>query len=156
MKAIIQCYTPEEIERIARGEQTVKVCKTAPKDTPFKGYMYKKPYAGRIKILDKVLNDVYGGGKVVGEYVCNKKVTKYSYEVIACAKFEVNGAYVEEAKRYNAGACLSEEEMYEYSNGKPLYGWHITAPTLFDKPRELSEFGIARAPMSWCYVEQAP
>ena len=28
-----------------------------------------------------------------------------------------------------------------------------TAPKLFDKPRELSEFGIARAPMSWCYVE---
>ena len=28
-----------------------------------------------------------------------------------------------------------------------------TTPKLFDKPRELGEFGIARAPMSWCYVE---
>lgn len=40
MKAIIQAYSPEEIERIARGEQTIKVRKTAPKDTPFKVYMY--------------------------------------------------------------------------------------------------------------------
>lgn len=40
MKAIIQAYSPKEVERIARGEQTVKVCKTAPKDTPFKVYMY--------------------------------------------------------------------------------------------------------------------
>ena len=47
---------------------------------------------------------------------------------------------MEEAKRYNAGACLSAEEMYEYSNGKLLYGWHITAPKLYDTPKELSEF----------------
>lgn len=40
MKAIIQSYSPEEVERIARGEQTIKVCKTAPKDTPFKVYVY--------------------------------------------------------------------------------------------------------------------
>lgn len=24
----------------------------------------------------------------------------------------------------------------------------------YNKPRELGEFGIARAPMSWCYVEE--
>lgn len=41
MKAIIQSYSPEEVERIARGEQTIKICKTAPKlETPFKVYMY--------------------------------------------------------------------------------------------------------------------
>lgn len=52
--------------------------------------------------------------------------------------------------------CLLCDEIAHYGKGKPLYGWHITAPKLFDKPRELSEFGITRAPMSWCYVEQAP
>lgn len=139
MKAIIQCYTPEEIERIARGEQTVKVCKTAPKDTPFKVYMYKKPYAGRIKILDKVLNDVYGGGKVVGEYVCDK-VIKYDYQTIACAKYEINGSDVKEDLRYNAGACLNSEEMYSLSNGKDLRGLHITDLKIYDEPKELGEF----------------
>lgn len=30
----------------------------------------------------------------------------------------------------------------------------FSEPKLFDRPRELSEFGIARAPQSWCYVEE--
>lgn len=41
-------------------------------------------------------------------------------------------------------------------NGSKSIEVRKTAPKLFDKPRELSEFGITRAPMSWCYVEQAP
>ena len=45
-------------------------------------------------------------------------------------------------------------EIKPEKEGYTLYGWHITSPKLFDKPRELGEFGIARAPMSWCYVEE--
>lgn len=80
MKSIIQCYTPEEIERIARGEQTIKVCKTAPKDTPFRVYMYMT-HKGN-KFIQKMKTtkgyDAYvevnykTTGKVVGEYVCDK------------------------------------------------------------------------------------
>lgn len=40
MKAIIQSYTPQECERIINEQQTIKVCKNAPKDTPFKVYIY--------------------------------------------------------------------------------------------------------------------
>lgn len=40
MRAIIQSYTPQECERIINGRQTIKVCKNAPKDTPFKVYIY--------------------------------------------------------------------------------------------------------------------
>lgn len=139
MKAIIQAYSPEELERIARGEQTVKVCKTAPKDTPFKVYMYKKLYAGGAKIINEVLNGVYSGGKVVGEYVCDK-VIKYDYQTIACVKYEVNGADVKEELRYNAGACLNSEEMYSLSNGKDLRGLHIPAVKFYDEPKKLGEF----------------
>ena len=142
MKAIIQCYTPKEIERIARGEQTIKVCKTAPKETPFKVYMYKKPYAGGAKIINEVLNGVYSGGKVVGDYMC-ERVIKYPYISIACAKYEVNGADVKEQLRYNAGACLNAEEMYSLSNGKDLCGLHITAVKIYDEPKSLNSFKIA-------------
>lgn len=211
MKSIIQCYAPKEVERIARGEQTVKVCKTAPKETPFRVYIYctkermtrvpsmyaylhkNEPRAcaeyGTIakwgRIGDVIVNPYlasehvsYGmHGKVVGEFVCNK-VIEYGYDVIACAKFEVNGAYTKEENRYNAGACLSEEEMYEYSKGKPLRGLHISELKIYDKPRKLSEFRkpcpygvsecmyddrtkcydcdrtITRSPQSWQYVEE--
>ena len=140
MKAVLMSIKPKWCELIFSGEKTVEVRKTAPKlELPFKVYVYRtKDKVGKA-IINEVLNSVYGGGKVIGEFVCDK-VIKYGYDVISCAKFEVNGAYVKEENRYNAGACLSAEEMYEYSNGKSLYGWHITAPKLYDTPKELSEF----------------
>ena len=139
--AIIMVLTPKECSLLFNGNMSMIVRKSMPKKlpSPFKVYVYQKKHKGGKAIINEVLNSVYGGGKVIGEFVCDK-VIKYGYDVIFCAKFEVNGAYVEEAKRYNAGACLSAEEMYEYSNGKPLYGGHITEPKRYDAPKELSEF----------------
>lgn len=177
MKAILMSIKPEWCEKIFSGEKTVEVRKVAPKlELPFKVYVYRTKDKVCKAIVNEVLNNVYGGGKVIGEFVCDK-VIKYSYDAISCAKFEVNGAYVEEENRYNAGACLSAEEMYEYSNGKPLYGWHITAPKFYDEPKELEVFwsvrctnktgdcekcevkpacinNITRPPQSWCYVAE--
>lgn len=140
MKAVLMSIKPKWCEKIFSGKKTVEVRKTAPKlELPFKVYVYRtKDKVGKA-IINKVLNSVYSGGKVIGEFVCDR-VIEYSYQIIACAKFEVNGAYVKDENRYNAGACLSAEEMYVYSNGKPLHGLHITAPKLYDTPKELSEF----------------
>lgn len=134
MKAIIQCYAPKEIERIVRGEQTIKVCKSAPKETPFKVYMYKKPYVSRIKIVDEVLNGVYSGGKVVGEYVCDKvEECVPDYNPITQEFF------------YNdwedcSADCLTSEEETAYGKGKTLCGLHITAVKFYDEPKALGEF----------------
>lgn len=210
MKAILMSIKPKWCEKIFSGKKTIEVRKTAPKETPFKVYVYctkermtrvpsmyaylhkNEPRAcaeyGTIvtwgKIGDVTVNPHLASkhvsfgmhGKVVGEFVCDK-VIEYGYDVIACAKFEVNGAYVKEENRYNAGACLSAEEMYEYSKGKSLCGLHITKVKLYDKPKALSEFrkpdvwyktetgntstlvhetgtAITRPPQSWCYVEE--
>ena len=87
MKAIIQCYTPEECERIANGEQTVKVCKTAPKDTPFKVYIYQTKESKR-RFLDHRFNSFFAGtshykdmGKVIGEFICDR-ADKFSCKCI--------------------------------------------------------------------------
>ena len=139
--AIIMVLTPKECSLLFNGNMSMIVRKSMPKKlpSPFKVYVYQKKHKGGKAIINEVLNSVYGGGKVIGEFVCDK-VIKYGYDVISCAKFEVNGAYVKEENRYNAGACLSAEEMYEYSNGNPLYGGHITEPKRYDTPKELSEF----------------
>lgn len=146
MKAILMSIKPKWCEKIFNGEKTVEVRKTAPKlELPFKVYVYeslgKKFSCSRCEgcPIRFPLGCNEGAGAVVGEFVCDW-VIEYSYQVISCAKFEVNGAYVKEENRYNAGACLSEEEMYEYSNGKPLYGLHIAAPKRYDMPKELHEF----------------
>lgn len=182
MKAVLMSIKPKWCEKIFSGKKTVEVRKVAPKlETPYKVYVYCTKKAFDITDIYDLSTDVVrkvadGRGKVIGEFACDK-VIEYGYDVIACAKFEVNGAYVEEEKRYNAGACLSAEEMYEYSKGDPLRGLHITAPKRYDTPKALSEFRkpdvwyktetgntstlvhetgetITRAPQSWMYVEE--
>ena len=172
MKAILMSIHPKWAEKIFNGEKTIEVRKTAPKlGTPFKVYVYETKTTD-IEHYDSCDIKYYGRGKVIGSFVCDR-IDEYAYATIACAKFEVNGADVAEHKRYNAGACLTAEEMFEYSNGKSLYGWHISETKLFDKPKKLEEFGnyktewiqwyhsddkvfypLTRPPQSWCYVEE--
>ena len=157
MKSVLISIQPKWCDLIASGKKTVEVRKTAPKlQTPFKCYIYcTKCFPimfGKNGALSVSFNvpllecekQLYPSsecwnGKVIGEFVCNK-IDKYSEAVIACAKFEVNGADVEEKLRYNAGACLTTEEMFAYSNGKPLYGWNVSSVIIYDKPKELGEF----------------
>ena len=49
-------------------------------------------------------------------------------------------------------AGWSKGMLYEDCN--PLYGWHISDLVIYDKPKQLSEFNINRAPQSWCYVQE--
>lgn len=49
--------------------------------------------------------------------------------------------------------CLSLDDLSDYSNGKKVYAWHISNLVIFDEPKELSEFGLKRAPQSWEYIE---
>lgn len=158
MKKILMSIHPEWCEKIFNCEKTIEVRKTRPKlEPPFEVYvyctrsrlhLYKSPNNGEV-FLDRINGymvddyDRYLTGKVIGTFVCDR-IDEYAYAIIACAKFEVNGGDVAEHKRYNAGACLTGEEMFEYSNGKSLYGWHITEPKLLDKPRYVWSF------MPWC------
>lgn len=162
MKKILMSIHPEWCEKIFNGEKTIEVRKSRPKlEPPFEVYvyctrsrlhLYKSPNNGEV-FLDRINGymgddyDRYLTGKVIGTFVCDR-IDEYSSAIIACAKFEVNGGDVAEHKRYNAGACLTAEEMFEYSNGKSLYGWHITEPKLFDNPKELTEF---RGPNDYVY-----
>lgn len=178
MKAIIQCYTPEECERIANGEQTVKVCKTAPKDTPFKVYIYctkKKP-----NMVSKIIDGCFTiyNGYIIGEFICDKVediYPEYGYLDACC---EGGDYYILDK------CCLSRKELIDYGKSSKksypmLYGLHISELKIYDEPRELSEFKklcpiknkdcnncefysdysgsctnwVTRPPQSWYYVE---
>lgn len=142
MKSVLISINPKWVEKIVNGEKTIEVRKTKPNlSTPFKCYIYATKSGDRIVLKNDKVFEISKAitGKVIGEFVCDK-IVKYDYQVIACAKYEVNGAYVKEELRYNAGACLTAEEMFSYSKGKPLYGWHISDLKIYDKPKELSEF----------------
>lgn len=179
-KAVLISIQPKWCELILRGKKTVEVRKSRPKlETPFKCYIYctrSRSYLGR---KYKELDNLLGGGMVVGEFMC-KMITPIEYRMDGFADVvDCNTA------------CMKPSEFIVYGKGKPLYGWHISDLKIYDKPKELSEFRsvcrhyddgrcghckyydyannesysyeeclvdglkpITRPPQSWCYVEE--
>lgn len=130
-KSVITSVSPRECELIASGRQTMLVRKTRPNlETPFKVYVYQTKHNGGKAIVSEVLNSVYGGGKVIGSFVCDR--------VRLCIPFGLKGHLL--SQEVYREMCLTKEQLDKYGGLKTLYGWHITEPKLFDKPRELGEF----------------
>ena len=187
MKAVMLSLRPQWCEKIFNGEKTIEVRKTRPLiDMPFKVYVYcmkermtrvpsmyaylhkNEPRAcaeyGTIetwgKIGDVIVNPhlpskhVSFGmhGKVIGEFVCDK-IEKIEFQAQCSSTLSERWTFNRIAKQ----ACLTAVDMSAYLNGDNGYGWHITEPKLFDKPKELSEFfdrkgePIKRAFQSWGY-----
>lgn len=137
MKAILMSIQPKWCEKIFSGEMTIKVCKSAPKlETPFKVYVYCTN--GRFDITDiddltsesvRVVSE--GRGKVIGEFMCCA-VKKYD--------IDLGGNYYRISDEDSVQACLDQNWLFEYGNGRDLYGWHISDLKIYDEPKEISEF----------------
>lgn len=127
-RAVLISIRPKWVELIASGKKTVEIRKTKPNAIlPIKCYIYcTKPSfphedffvfdAGTDKICA-----FYGGGKVVGEFVCHNI-------------FPVWPGYI-------GGDCLTFEEQEDYlgANGRG-WGWLISDLVFYTEPMELSEF----------------
>ena len=178
MKSVLISIRPQLVEKIASGQKTIEVRKTAPKEVPFKAYIYESRNGGHrckhcnekdscYSYAPKNVGCYNGSGKVIGEFICNNaSELDYVY-------YWNNG--------YEFATCLTYRQVADYGKGKTLYGWHISDLTLYDKPKELSEFSrpcsysglcfsckrtsfkkdgnllcntkITRPPQSWMYVE---
>ena len=145
MKAVLISIQPKWVAKIASGEKTIEVRKTKPNlQTPFKCYIYctqcsKKGVPllvgkdGQVDFgdyrnacncdCDGNVDWFIGEGKVIGEFVCKGIMRPH-----------------DSLKLMSKQSCVTEEELFEYSNGKTLYGWRIADLKIYDKPKELSEF----------------
>lgn len=163
MAAVMISIHPKWCGLIASGQKTIEVRKTRPKlDTPFKCYIYKTMtgYVSRSKENDILVPVTYG--KVIGEFVCDEIIKN---------DIDVDG----DCLWGEAQDCLTDDEFEAYiKNVNVIYGWHISALKIYDKPRELGEFWAERVctrgmerdgcigcwdckkkpPQSWCYVEE--
>ena len=182
MKAVMISIRPEWCERIADGDKTDEIRKTAPKLTvPFRCYIYQTNALwsypilrslGKLDLFDK-LNS--GKRKVIGEFVCDR----------------IEPISVDNAIRVSETSRVSLRNMWKYARPKTLFdlkAWHISDLKLYDKPKDISEFhrqgtlnasdweyqlyngsgdparssyasylftqAIRKAPQSWCYVEE--
>lgn len=142
------------------GEKTIEVRRTAPKETPFKCYIYcckdnaqenvlLKDYKNRFSFGDYRNADGHfydvANRTVIGEFICNKvdKYTFSSYE----AEYRVN--HIEQEMM-----CLNHPDLIRYGKCKTLYGWHISDLKIYDKPLSLSELGVNHPPQSYMFVEE--
>lgn len=148
MKKVLISIHPRWCAEIFNGQKTIEVRKSFPRqlETPFEVLVYCTKGKENEKMCFDRYSPYIGNGKVIGEFVCDR--------VRLCIPFGLKGHLL--SQEVYREMCLTKEQLDKYGGLKTLYGWHITEPKLFDKPRELGEFGITRAPMSWCYVEQAP
>lgn len=150
MKSVLISIQPKWVEKIASGEKTIEVRKSRPKlETPFKCCIYEtitrvkesvKEYDSNFKLLRHKRTTKQWGGKVIGEFVCDK-IDEY-----LCKEYEWDDGDVSLEYRIRTvegqKTCLEYDEIREYGNERPLYFWHISSLKIYDKPKELSELYI--------------
>lgn len=155
MKSVLVSENPIMCDKIANGKKTIIVKKKAPKEVPFKCYIYctfpKKP-AYTLWLNRGTENKFLADGKVIGEFICDK-VDEYPYDY--CDGVDIDDDTILETS-------IDREDINIYAKGETLYGLHISDLKIYDKPRELSEFGkvgfghevpLKRPCAPWCYVE---
>lgn len=162
MKAVMKSVSPRMCEKVANGDCTILVSKTAPKcGLPFKGYIYctipnyktdwgwqHRPCLymrdGKLKWIDVAFENItfyeWAHQKVIGEFVCDRVIKTCGWRLRGdtqqCAKRTTD----EEA--FPKLACLTIDEIVKYagSENREVCGLHISDLKIYDKPKELSEF----------------
>ena len=142
-KSVILSIHPYFCEKIEFGEKLLEIRKNKPNiELPFKCYIYEPKAINHKKIivdLDGELPTTYarGRGKVIGEFICDR-IEYLDLDSIGVGFWE-NGEFIY-LKDIGWNACLTRNEFIEYSQGKKLYGWHISELKIYDKPKKLNDF----------------
>lgn len=150
MKSIITSVSPYLCEKIVSGDCKILVKKSAPKEVPFKCYIYCTKMRKKADLITK--SEKFGwimcsaralfnraeeydaNGKVIGEFICDRV---YNIDYLP-KEYEGNPSQFSEFICNNS--CQSFEQIMEYKKGKTLYGWHISDLKIYDKPKKLNEF----------------
>ena len=161
MKKILISIKPKYVAKILNNRKTLEIRKSFPKcDLPCEVYIYctkdrqllkiTNDYGEDMFFVDKVkyLKHLVISGKVVAKFTLNK-VEKIEPTSSGFATKELCSSSLRDF------SCLTQQELAEYLGHKDGYAWHIDQKSLviFDKPKELKEFGVKRSPQSYMFVE---
>lgn len=73
--------------------------------------------------------------KVIGEFMCD-----YITTIFFDSDVRYGEDFPDRCISSIGASCVSLQGLKKYSNGKDIYGWHISNLVIYDKPRELSDF----------------
>ena len=183
MTQILLSVQPQWAEKILNGTKTIEIRKSVPKDLPCEVLMYvtKNKSKFRVGCMEFANDDLYIlPNQKLYKFGCSVEIMgcelPYSKDNFlngkVVAKFTLNKADTlehcqwvnQQVETYTPRgiisnfeildkACLDIVELCAYGKGKPLYAWHIDDLVIFDQPKELGEFYITKAPMSWQRVK---
>ncbi len=127
MKTIIATIKRQHLNNIRSGKKLFEMRKTCPKEVPF-----------------RVLCCESGsGGQILAEFEVHdpKKGYPRLHPLLVIA------------------ACVTGDDALTYARGREIWFWDIWnmidyCSTKGYRVRNVSEFGLKRAPQSWCYVEE--
>lgn len=131
-KAVLISIQPMWCEKIAARWKTLELRKTKPNiPLPFKCYIYQTKFKWVFNLLRSLeLDDIadaltIGFGKVIGEFVCDHIM----------GHCEMANADLAEQQSY-----VRRGDIFKYSGGSEVFGWHISDLVIYDKPKPLGEF----------------
>lgn len=172
MKQILISIRPEWVAKILKGEKTIEIRKTAPKELPCVVYIYctkngeqisRGSLRGRLKPLN---------GKVVARFTLDGVFLIHDFlEGLEATEPTNRHITIYDENELLKESCLSKRQIEDYGG---VYAWHISDLEIFDKPKDLEQFdypnpsGIVNVsqrsikglpnkkhpPQSWCYVKE--
>lgn len=145
MKSIMTSVSPYLCEKITNGQCKMLVRKSAPKEVPFKAYIYctkaksqwrYSNYEGAYQNSEGKI--VYAQQHVIGEFICDK------VEVLFNTNGNPENYMTDILPNILQKTALSFKEFQDYVGSRAsknnIYGWHISDLKIYDKPKELSMF----------------
>ena len=162
-RAVLISIKPKWIWKIAGGEKTLEIRKSAPDiEPPYTCYMYCTMDKSGLVIPDEyrdptcLFGTPYDFGRVVGEFVCDETIR-------FCVPYP---AFMHEMdKDIMKMSCLDYMQLHKYGGHRPLTGLHISNLKIYSYSIPLSNFSsfnankkgdftIKRPPQSWMYVKK--
>lgn len=148
MKSVLIAIRPQWVEKICHKigedetgkaiyEKRIEVRKTAPKEVPFKAYIYETKGTTETPWIDEDGHFIYKGrGQVIGEFICDKVYPIKNRGSSFVVANEEQGV----TNQIAGQSCLYYYDMVSYFGNKDGFGWHISDLKIYDRPRNLSEF----------------
>ena len=78
--------------------------------------------------------------RVIGEFTCDKIDKLVHVGTMMDINILTSDGWYKPADALLQAACLTEETVKKYLQGRNGYGWHISDLKIYDKPRDLNEF----------------
>lgn len=145
MNSYIVSIRPKWVEKIASREKPIEARKSAPKEVPFKAYIYETKESKK-RYLDDRFNSFFNNkshytdmGKIIGEFICDKVEKFYCASVpyqkknnLGYGQFVDNGVY--KVNGWHEGVVFERNDRYidTMLNNNDLKEMCLSAQELFD------------------------